>query len=100
MGNLISAAQAALDNFYVDQKTRIPTQAAWDILTQDQKIAEWNKEGSFKFALVEAKKKEEAFNIAVAAKFDAIETTYQNLRKDQGTRVNAAIDAGYDISKL
>lgn len=52
----VDAAQSALDLFYEDQLTRLPNQEAWNTLTQEQQINEWNAEGALKFTLRVAKK--------------------------------------------
>ncbi len=76
----VDVAQAALDAFYADQMTRLPTQEAWDALTQEEKITEWDTEGTLKFSLRTAKRalneenaRRDAFYVARQAAFDAFE---------------------------
>lgn len=77
----VEKTQTDLNEFYADQLDRLPDQAAWDALTKDERINEWDTEGALKFAVRTAKKalkeeleRREAFYNARQAAFDEFES--------------------------
>lgn len=77
----VTAAQITLNEWYKEQLIRLPDQDAWDALTQEQKITEWDTEGALKFALRAAKKaleieqtRREEFYAARQDAFDTFES--------------------------
>ena len=77
MGKLVDTAQAALKAVVADQLVRLPDQAAWDALTSEQKVAEWDLIGRAKYAVTTATKKESGFYTARQAAFNALTSKYQ-----------------------
>lgn len=96
MGSLVEAAEAALAAWKENQIVRIPTQAAWDALTDAERIAEWNTAGSYEFAIKEAKIKEAAFETYAQAALDALYTANAAAANTLISKLQAQRDHGYD----
>lgn len=73
----LNEKKAEKDAYRADRNTRIPTQAAWNLLTDSEKLTEWNLEGKYDFAIGEATRIQSEFNTIITS-FNSAKGTAQD----------------------